>query len=94
MINGFVKDGRQKDMYSIMKEGTALIKEGDSMRAETRKQEQQPTQFALNATNKTEDTYYIKRARIFDDEKTKQALEEVTHQIESMRAKEEHDAKM
>jgi len=77
LLHDFTKDGRQKDMYSIMKQGAGLVRDADRLAANTRKQEQQPTQFGTH--HEKEESQYIKRARLYDDEQTKQALQSVTH---------------
>lgn len=37
ILGEFAKDGKQKDVYSIVKEGAALIRDGDKMRQEARR---------------------------------------------------------
>jgi hypothetical protein len=64
------KEGRQRGLYSIMKEGDSLIRELNKLAANTRKKEKQPTQLATMLGVPKEENNSIKRARLYNDMQT------------------------
>lgn len=98
--NAMVKEGKQKDLYKINKEGVALVREAEKLQANTKKQEmeqellERQKMYSIPATNdgsKSQD--FIQKARLFDSKQTKLAMTKIQEQIDIAKSQEEHQFK-